>query len=65
MEYITQARLQELLGVSRQTLHRWRATGKGPAVVRLAGERGHIRYRQEDVDSWLAARRIAEVSGDA
>jgi predicted DNA-binding transcriptional regulator AlpA len=41
------------LGRSTQTLWRWRARGEGPPYHRLVGR---IRYRQADVDRWLADR---------
>jgi excisionase family DNA binding protein len=47
----TTEELAEFLGLSPRTLKDWRNQGKGPKSVRI----GHktIRYRKEDVDSWI------------
>jgi predicted DNA-binding transcriptional regulator AlpA len=45
------------LSVSKSTLVRWRQSGEGPAVCRLA--EGVPRYRAADVEAWLAARSTA------
>ncbi|WP_072688398.1 helix-turn-helix transcriptional regulator [Rhodococcus marinonascens] len=37
-----------------QTLAMWRARRKGPRFIKL--ENGHIRYRWNDIDSWLDAQ---------
>lgn len=42
-----------LVGVTGQTLKRWRAKGIGPAYVRL--DNGQVRYRICDLDAYLAA----------
>lgn len=39
------------LGVPVGTLYQWRHTGGGPKAYRLGK---HLRYRQADVESWLA-----------
>ncbi|MFC3689955.1 helix-turn-helix transcriptional regulator [Aquipuribacter hungaricus] len=41
------------LGVPVATLYQWRHTGTGPKAYRLGK---HLRYRQADVESWLADR---------
>lgn len=43
--------LSEYLQVSTKTLSNWRSLRVGPAFIRLQG--GVIRYRREDVDTWL------------
>ena len=42
------------LGLSPWTLIKWRANGKGPALIRLGSR---IQYRREDLDSYLADQR--------
>lgn len=39
------------LGVPVATLYQWRHLGTGPKAYRLGK---HLRYRQSDVDAWLA-----------
>ena len=39
-----------ILGVSLDTVKRWRAEGKGPAAVYLTPRT--VRYRRESVDAW-------------
>jgi hypothetical protein len=47
-----------LVNVSRPTLRRWRKQNKGPPFLKLGPEKGaKIRYRLDDVEAWLAARR--------
>ncbi len=47
----TAREVAELLGVSAETVLRWTRRGDLPAL-RLPG--GAIRYRQHDLDAWLA-----------
>jgi hypothetical protein len=51
--------------IARQTLAKWRCTGlNGPAWVRLGSVA--IRYRQSDLDAWLAKQgRFASTSDRA
>ena len=42
------------LGLSPRTLDRYRVTGEGPAFFRLGRL---VRYRREDIETWLAGRR--------
>lgn len=46
--------LQELadyLGVPASTCYQWRHKGSGPRGIRVGR---HVRYRPEDVETWLA-----------
>lgn len=43
----------EYLRLSSSTLNKLRLTGGGPVFVQLAGRA--IRYRQSDLDEWVAA----------
>lgn len=47
----------EYLQVSNKTLSNWRSLRVGPVFVRLRG--GVVRYRREDVDTWLDEQAIA------
>lgn len=43
------------LGVASNTLEKWRIQGRGPAYHRVGV---FIRYRQSDIDAWLAGQRV-------
>ncbi|KAB1068836.1 helix-turn-helix domain-containing protein [Methylobacterium planeticum] len=51
--------ISDRLGVSLACLSKWRTEGKGPAFVKLGGERGAIRYSEADLEAFLDARRRA------
>lgn len=42
--------------IARSTWQRWRATGKGPIVIRLPN--GKLRIRRSDFDKWLASLEV-------
>jgi excisionase family DNA binding protein len=46
--------LAAYLGVPLATVYRWRSRREGPCGMRVGR---HVRYRLEDVDRWLDARR--------
>lgn len=43
------------IGLAYATLKRWRATGDGPAYVRIGSR---IVYLVDDLDTWLYAHRV-------
>ena len=43
------------LGIAPRTLANWRCAGDGPPFYRIGSA---IRYRLNDLDEWLAARRF-------
>ena len=45
--------LAAYLGVPLQTVYGWRCRGGGPRGHRIGK---HVRYRQADVEEWLASR---------
>jgi predicted DNA-binding transcriptional regulator AlpA len=45
--------------VKPRTAYSWRERGTGPPCYRVGGQ---LRFRQSEVDQWLAERRDAEVS---
>jgi predicted DNA-binding transcriptional regulator AlpA len=53
MEFVTETDVASRIGISSQTLRRWRLNRAeaGPPFMRVAGR---IRYRAADVDAWLA-----------
>lgn len=52
---LTARQVADLLGVSAETVLRWTRRGDLPAI-RLPG--GAIRYREDALDDWLAARAV-------
>lgn len=42
--------LADYLSIPKNTLYQWRTRGKGPTGIRVGK---HIRYRPEDIDTWL------------
>jgi excisionase family DNA binding protein len=53
---LSRAEVAELLGVAEVTLAQWAHLGIGPAYFRV----GRLaRYRKEDIESWMAGRRMA------
>lgn len=58
--------LQELVPVSRVTIHRWVKDGKFPAAVKLCpGQQGAMAWRESDVAAWLESRAGNECEGGA
>lgn len=43
-----------ILGVSEQTLAKWRVNGDGPRFLKIGSR---IRYDRKDLDDWLEQRR--------
>ncbi|MDA2916631.1 helix-turn-helix domain-containing protein [Nitrospinae bacterium AH_259_B05_G02_I21] len=54
-ELLTTSDLSKLIGISEGRLRAWRSLGLGPPWCRLNGS---VRYRLEDVSSWIEARVI-------
>ncbi|MCB5943940.1 AlpA family transcriptional regulator [Acidocella sp. KAb 2-4] len=52
---LTANQAAERLGVPPSVLERWRGTGEGPAYIKLSGK--YVRYRQEDLETFIEARR--------
>jgi len=45
------------LKTSVRTLERWRVMGEGPPYVKFtSGLRSSIRYREIDIEAWIASR---------
>jgi excisionase family DNA binding protein len=58
---LTQSECAELLRLSERTLERLRVSGLGPKFVRMGRS---VRYRQNDVEAWLASRIVGSTSED-
>ena len=52
----------EITGLSPETLAQWRWLKKGIPFVRLGKK--CVRYRQCDIDAWLAKRLVSVTSGE-
>lgn len=50
------------LGISAQTLERWRARGYGPPYTRSG--RGHVYYSAEDLAAWLNPAGLTKTGSD-
>jgi len=59
---LTAREVAELLGVSAETVLRWTRRGELPAI-RLPG--GAIRYRETELDTWLATCSTRVDGGDS
>jgi predicted DNA-binding transcriptional regulator AlpA len=51
---LTAAEVAEQTGLSVETLAQWRSQRRGPNFVKIS--RNFVRYRQSDLDGWLAER---------
>ena len=52
--FMTAREAGELLGLSHQTLNRYRSTGRGPAWYKFSGNA--VRYRRSDLIAWAEQR---------
>jgi predicted site-specific integrase-resolvase len=59
MTLLTQREAASILRLSERTLERWRVAGIGPRFVRLNHS---IRYRDQDVNAFVASRVVASTS---
>jgi predicted DNA-binding transcriptional regulator AlpA len=57
---LTQREAASVLRLSERTIERMRRVGNGPRFVRLANH--SVRYRQQDLDAYIAARVVASTS---
>ena len=47
----------DYIGISKQTLYKWRVSGKGPRAIKVGK---HLRFRRRDVETWLDANYEAQ-----
>lgn len=52
-------KLAVVLGIPVQTLYAWHSRGEGPPAYKIGR---HLRYRPDDVEAWLAERRMQPAS---
>ena len=52
---LSQRDAARLLGLSVRTLERMRVSGTGPRFLKIGGV---VRYRLEDIETWLATRLV-------
>lgn len=52
-KYYTARQMTQMLGVSRQTLHRWRQREDNPLPPPISLFRCMLRWNAEEVDAWL------------
>lgn len=45
--------------LGKPTMERFRISGEGPVYVKLGGA---VRYRKNDLDSWIETRRVRSTS---
>jgi len=60
MRLLTTDEVAEMTGLSRETLAQWRWLKKEIPFVRLGTK--CVRYRQSDIDAWLAKSRLVSVA---
>ncbi|HEY5455270.1 MAG TPA: helix-turn-helix domain-containing protein [Acidothermaceae bacterium] len=52
-DLLTSKELAQYLGVPVATLYQWRAKSAGPRAAKVGR---YLRYRRQDVESWIASR---------
>ena len=57
VEMLSMKQAADEIGVSRPTLYRWRALGRGPKVIEH--DSGTLKIRRRDLDEYLASRSAA------
>ena len=57
---LTQRQASEMLALSERTIERLRVSGLGPKFIRCGGR--SIRYRQADLEAWIASRVVGSTS---
>jgi hypothetical protein len=62
LRLLTQSETAEVLRLSERTLERLRVTGGGPLYVKCG--RG-VRYREVDLEAWVATRVVSNTSQGA
>lgn len=61
MSLLTTLEVAKKLKVQPHTVRVWRVRGVGPPYIKLGRV---VRYREEDVERWLAAHRRGDTHGE-
>ena len=61
LDLLTENDVSKRLNVSVASLRRWRLQGRGPAFLKVGCL---VRYRPEDLDSWIAHLSVAGYAGE-
>lgn len=64
MTVMTTIEAADYCRLSKQTLERYRVSGEGPRFAKLgkSGGTAAVRYRQTDLDDWIAGRLVRSTS---
>jgi len=57
---MTEKQASDYLQLTTRTLQAWRYRGGGPKYIRVSSK--CVRYRQSDIDKWLASRIASSTS---
>ena len=57
---LTPGEFADLISVSEATVERWRGQGEGPPFVKVSGK--VVRYREVDVQAFIAARLVVSTA---
>ncbi len=58
-QFYSTEELEALIGISRNTLRKWRWEGKGPKFVKLGAR---VAYRLEDIEAYTGSRVCSSTS---
>ncbi len=58
--FLNEQQLADMFGVTVRTIQQWRWSGRGPKFVRIS--RRCVRYREEDIDAFVAGRVVGSTS---
>jgi hypothetical protein len=61
LDFLTENDVSKRLNVSVASLRRWRLQGRGPAFLEVGCL---VRYRPEDLDSWIAHLPVGGYAGE-
>ena len=60
---LTPTQVHEITGIALSTLTNWRSQGRGPAWVKVSGQRGRsggrVRYPEQELLAYLKARTVS------
>ncbi len=60
---LTAEQVAEMTGLSVDTLAQWRSQRRGIPFIKVS--RSCVRYRQSDLDAWLASKLVAVEQGQS